>query len=764
MRTKRLILLAGLPVVGFGLWSFRHLTAQDGQPLLDRFRQVDVSADQRITPSELTDATLFGKLDADGSGEVTLEEARAAYRSGVLTREMIEGSSAPKPTPDPGPQPQSSLATASLKQTAKKLRPADHGVGQLMPDYPFRDLKGNEHHLRGFEQADAVVISMTSTSCPLSRKYLPTLADLSKEFAGRKVQFIAVNCIPTDRPEDQQKAAAELDASALYVNDDQEALARHLGAVSTTDVLVLDRSGVVVYHGAIDDQYGIGYSLDAPKQTLLKDALTAVLEGKPVAIAATKAPGCVLDLEPREVEQNSITWHNRVSRIVIQNCLECHREGGVGPFSLATREEVIAHAAMIQQVVDNRTMPPWFAAPSADGHSVWGNDRSLADADRHDLLTWLAGDRPEGDPADTAKLPEFAGEWSLGQPDYIVQIPKPIPIKASGTMPYQFVVAETDLPEDRWIQGYEILPTDRSVVHHVIVNVHEPGAGRIFDREEGVGGYWAAYVPGNPGQIYPEGFARKLPAGARISFQIHYTPSGTATNEQLRIGLHFAKKDPQYVVTTIPLADRDLNIPPHASDHVESLTRPVPTDVPVLAYMAHMHMRGKSFRFDVETPDGKKETLLDIPRYDFNWQLRYDYAEPKIIPKGSRFTVTAVFDNSAENPANPDPNKTVHWGQQTFEEMMIGYVETYVPVGESNRTRRNMAAAGAADALFETLDADGDGLLSKEEAQKAADRAPRLKDRPELLERLFDRMDSDGDGKLSKDDFGKLREQLGRKQ
>lgn len=197
---------------------------------------------------------------------------------------------------------------------------------------------------------------------------------------------------------------------------------------------------------------------------------------------------------------------------------------------------------------------------------------------------------------------------------------------------------------------------------------------------------------------------------------------------------------------------------------MESLSRPVPTDIPVLAYMAHMHVRGKAFRFDVETPDGKKETLLDIPHYDFNWQLRYDYAEPKMIPKGSRFTVTAVFDNSADNPANPDPNKTVHWGQQTFDEMMIGYVETYLPVGETPRARRNLAAAGAGEMLFDTLDTDGDGLLTKEEAKQAADRAPRLKDRPEILERLFDRMDEDKDGKLSKDDFGRLREQLGRKQ
>ena len=280
----------------------------------------------------------------------------------------------------------------------------------------------------------------------------------------------------------------------------------------------------------------------------------------------------------------------------------------------------------------------------------------------------------------------------------MIQIPEPIEIKATGTMPYQFVKTETTLEKDKWVQGYEILPSDRSVVHHVLVNVHEKGAGRVRDREEGIGGYWAAYVPGNGGQMYPDGFAKKLPAGATVSFQIHYTPSGVATQEQLKMGLIFAKSEPQYVVTTIPLADPDLNIPPHAANHVETITRPVPTDISVMAYMAHMHVRGKSFNFELTTPDGKTETLLDIPRYDFNWQLRYDYLEPKVIPKGSRVKVTAVFDNSESNPANPDPAKTVHWGPQTDEEMLIGYVETFSPVG-APKPAMGSRAGGAGGAV-----------------------------------------------------------------
>jgi hypothetical protein len=312
-------------------------------------------------------------------------------------------------------------------------------------------------------------------------------------------------------------------------------------------------------------------------------------------------------------------------------------------------------------------------------HTPWANDRSLSARDKADLLSWLQSNRPEGDPKDAPVKRVFSNEWNIGTPDFVVQIPKPIAVKAEGTMPYQFALAQTTLTEDRWVQGYEIMPTDRGVVHHVIVQVHEKGKN-IRDRAEGSDGYWAVYVPGNTSHMYPDGYARKLPAGATVSFQIHYTPNGKATEDQIKMGLVFAKTPPRYTIQTVALSDRDLNIPAGAANHVETTQKTLTYDVNVTALMAHMHVRGKSFKYEITYPGGKTETLLDIPRYDFNWQLRYDYATPKVFPRGSTVKVTAVFDNSADNPANPDPGKLVKWGPQTFEEMMIGFFETYVPV------------------------------------------------------------------------------------
>jgi hypothetical protein len=337
---------------------------------------------------------------------------------------------------------------------------------------------------------------------------------------------------------------------------------------------------------------------------------------------------------------------------------------------------------MIKKQLARGAMPPWFASPEQSGAQAFANDRSLPAADKATLLAWLNSDRPQGDPAEAPRARVFSEGWIIGQPDAVFQLPQPMQIRAEGTMPYQRQVVETSFAEDRWVQAYEILPTAREVVHHVIVKVHDKGA-TVSDRDEGSDGFFAAYVPGNSWRVLPDGFAKRLPAGAKISFQIHYTPNGKATQDQLKIGFIFSKTPPQNEVHVVGVAQPRLNIPPGEANHVEVKEQNVPFNMNVTAYMAHMHVRGKAFKYELITPDGKTETLLDIPRYDFNWQLQYDYAQPKFFPRGSTLKITAVFDNSAGNPANPDPSKTVHWGPQTSDEMMIGYIEHYTPIANA---------------------------------------------------------------------------------
>jgi len=236
------------------------------------------------------------------------------------------------------------------------------------------------------------------------------------------------------------------------------------------------------------------------------------------------------------------------------------------------------------------------------------------------------------------------------------------------------------------VQAIEVQPTAREVVHHVLIFARAPGPKTGRGDDDGVNGFFAAYVPGNNSVVYPDGFAKPLPAGTRLHFQIHYTPNGTATRDQVRLGLIYAKEEPQHIVQTAGIADLRLNIPPGAEHHPETSSIPVPRDVRLLGLFPHMHVRGSAFRYEVLLPDGNARTLLEVPHYDFNWQLGYRFAEPPLIPAGSKVRATGWYDNSSKNPANPDPAKTVKWGPQTYDEMMIGYVEFYLPQGDAKPT------------------------------------------------------------------------------
>ena len=649
-------------------------------PLDKVFAYLDKNKDDKLDADELPQPDQLKKLDTNQDGTVTLAEARSIIGDTVSRRHLGTSFTLPEETPTPAEDP------VTLTEQPQILKGSEHLIGRLIPNLPLKDLAGTPITLGG----KTTVIALFSATCPISRKLGPELARLQNDCAAQNITFLLANVFPTEEATEIPTFLTTHQLTAPVIADQDKTLQSALAATTTTEAFILDSTRTLLYRGAINDQYGLGYTKDTPTRTYLRDALTALALNRPIKYTATTAPGCALDLPaPANVATTPITYHNQVARILQANCVECHRKDGLGPFSLETLADAIEHAPMIRKQIDRGAMPPWFAAPTPAGHtSPWANDRSLSPQDKADLLAWIASDRPAGNPADAPLPRTFADEWTLGQPDHIVQLPKPIKIKAEGTMPYQFVVAETTLTEDKWVQGYEILPTDRSVVHHVIVNVHEKGKGRILDRDEGTNGYWAAYVPGNSNKMYPPGYARKLPAGARVSFQIHYTPNGTATTDQLRMGLIFAKEPPRYAVNTLMLAQHRLNIPPGEANHIETASKKLPIDVHVMGYVAHMHVRGKAFKYEVTYPDGKNETLLDIPRYDFNWQLRYDHKTPLTIPKGSTVKVTAVFDNSPNNPANPDPTKTVRWGQQTFDEMMIGYFETYTPLPQKTLTAR----------------------------------------------------------------------------
>lgn len=576
------------------------------------------------------------------------------------------------------------LLTGALPQALARTsgptveKAGDLGVGRMVADQACTDLAGRPLRLSALSGPNGLVIAMSSATCPISKRYLPSLGALEKDLTARGVGLLIVNAMTGEKPEDIRAQLKEAGLTAPYCHDEDGVLAKALGARTTAEVFLLDEQRTLRYRGALDDQYGADYSREKPTRRYLAAALDDLLARRPIAVGATSAPGCELALKPGVGPASAVTYHRDIARILQQNCVRCHHDRGIAPFPLDDLASVKDHAKTIRRVLTEGTMPPWFAAPPKAGEPTpWANDCSLGAKDKADLLAWIESkDRPIGDPTEAPTRLKFDDEWTIGQPDAIIPLSKAYAIKATGVMPYQTDVVTTGFAEDKWVQAYEILPTARDVVHHVIVRAHPPGAKITGGGAES---YWAIYVPGNSARIYDEGVARKLPAGSRLSFQIHYTPSGKAVEERMRLGLVFAKEPPRLEMRTVGVAKPTLKIPPNIADHVETKTQRVPVDLTVTSLLAHMHVRGKAFRFDLIHADGREELLLDIPHYDFNWQLRYDFKEPKVFPKGSSLRITAAYDNSAGNRANPDPSKTVRWGQQTYDEMMIGYVEYVTP-------------------------------------------------------------------------------------
>jgi hypothetical protein len=660
----------------------------DAESLRQRFKQLDKNGDGKITTEEVPMSPFFKQRDKNGDGAITLAELMAdldgADKAPVTARITPNAKEVPGTIIE---KPRTKSLGSRWRQGPQPANANQLGVGRLAPDVAFSDLAGKSYQLSKLPVEQCFVFAMTSTSCPLSKKYLPTLATLASTYSGRGITWILVNPIPADRDEDMQRAAATLGENAIYIRDGDCVLAKALGALTTTDVVVLDRSRTILFHGAVDDQYGFGYAVDQPRRNYLSDALDAILDNKPLPIAATQSPGCALDLGEEAAEPVDITFHNRVSRIVQANCVECHRDGGVGPFSLVSYEDVAGHAGMIKQVLELGTMPPWFAAPATDasGQSVpspWANDRSLSDSDKSDLIAWIDGGKQLGSLRDAVQPHAFNSGWLIGKPDAIFEFPHAVPVKATGMMPYENVVVETNLDSDKWIQAIEVQPGDRSVVHHMLIYLLAPGRDSVSLKEEAEdekNGFWAIYVPGNATLVYREGFAKLLPQGVKLRCQVHYAPSGMATTDQSRIGVVFAKQPPEHEVRVVGIGNAKMAIPPGAENHREEGTLKLPFDIEILSFLPHMHLRSKSCQYRVVAPKGDTRTLLDIPRYDFEWQLLYRYREPQKVSRGDLLKFTGWFDNSKNNPANPDPTVTVRWGKQLNDEMHLGYVEYFVP-------------------------------------------------------------------------------------
>jgi len=389
------------------------------------------------------------------------------------------------------------------------------------------------------------------------------------------------------------------------------------------------------------------------------------------------------------------TFYKDVLPILQQHCQSCHRPGQIGPMPLMTYPQARGKAKAIEQMVRSRKMPPWFADPRY-GH--FSNDPSLKADEIQTITNWANAGAPAGDPHDAPPLKGWIEGWNIRQLDRVIQMPKPVAIPARGDIEYTYEIVPAAFTEDTWVQMSEIRPSSRSHVHHAVVYIRPPDSKWLRNAPEGApftastlgdphlqhDAHWTdsdmllVYAPGSSPDVWPDGMAKFVPAGSDLVFQMHYTTNGHPDRDQTSIGLVFSKQLPAQRVITLQLTNDHFAIPPETDNYRVESWGTLPNDATLLSFFPHMHLRGKRFEYNIVHDAGHIETLLRV-NYDFYWQLSYRLAQPLPVKAGTRLQAVGWFDNSSRNPHNPDPHATVTWGDQTYEEMMVGFFDIAVP-------------------------------------------------------------------------------------
>jgi peroxiredoxin len=552
-----------------------------------------------------------------------------------------------------------------------------------IPDFELLDPSGASVRLsvHGFNRP--VVLVFLGTECPLANLYAPRLAELARRVELSGVRFLAIDPVPQDGSAALARFTREHRLPFPIVKDPDGRVAARCGATRTPQVILLDAARHVQYRGRIDDQYEPGgKNRGKPSRRDLAEAINELVADKPVSVPCTMVFGCLIPT-PQPVQVGPVqagavvSFHRDIAPIIQSRCQACHRTGEVAPFALATYADARHWGPMMVEVTANGTMPPWHANPEF-GH--FRNERRLTTEQKKIIADWVDTGCPEGNPADAPPPIQWRDGWQIGTPDLVLKMPRPFQVPAEGVIEYQHVIVDPGARTDLWVSAIEVRPGNRRVLHHCNVYLQPPDADDPTQTFETVGPLGsdsvAAYAPGTGPTRYPPGMAKVIPAGWKLHLGLHYTPIGTPASDQTEIGLQFVElHEVRRQVVTKLIEDKQLRIPAGAPAHRIDHTLRLETNCVLVSLFPHLHFRGKAFRYVAEYPDGSTDVLLDVPAYDFNWQHRYELAEPKPLAAGTVVRCIAVYDNSAANPANPDPTAEVPYGQQVWDEMFYAAFE-----------------------------------------------------------------------------------------
>ena len=615
------------------------------------------------------------------------------------------------------------------------------GHATPVDNFTLLDHRGDAHQLHYYSDASAIVLIVQGNGCPIVRNALPDYRAVSDAYAERGVRFLMINSNLQDGRESIAREADEWNIPYPILVDETQLVGESLGLTRTAEVLVIDPDGwELVYRGAVNDRLTYERQKAAASEHYLRDALDAVLAGEVAAIEDQGAKGCLINLPGNQADHTQVSYSDTIAPLLKENCTECHRQGGIAPWAMTEYAMVRGFAPMIREVIRTKRMPPWHADPHV---GTWRNDRSLSVAERQTLVHWIEAGAPRGagpDPLVDAVPP--APEWPLGEPDLIVDIP-PFEVAASGIIEYKFPVVRNPLDRDVWVRAMAIGPGVTEVVHHVLVGTTDAGREVKYSDESLMNNYLGGYAPGSGPQVMPEGTGVFIPRGGAFLFQLHYTPYGKKVIDRSRMALYFHDEPPANFLRHSVAINPVIRIPAHARDHRESAYFEFHRDAVLYQVLPHSHYRGRSSTFALQYPDGERELILSVPNYDFNWQRGYEFVEPRRLPAGTRLLHTTVYDNSVQNPANPDPDRDVPWGLQSQDEMLYGdFVFSWVdessdrPIHDPDHTE--------AVQWVGFMDRDGNGSVHPDEVP------PSMR---EGLEKAIVEGDANADGEVNADEY-----------
>ena len=544
-------------------------------------------------------------------------------------------------------------------------------TGPAVPNFALLDT--DERNLELFRTPGrAVVLMFTGTGCPIVRKSASKFRDLRDRFEGQGVTFWLVNAYAGDSVGDVQKERFKLGLHSMtWLLDPRQSLALALGVERTAEVVAIDLADRrVIYRGAMDDQLAEGAEKPAPTERYLETALEDFLAGREIQVAKTPARGCRISYAKVAGDDEAPDYVRQVAPLLASHCVECHRPGGIGPFSMNSHRRVANYADMIEEVLLTRRMPPWDPHP---GHGTFLDGNTLTLEETQTLIRWARAGAPRGDGEDPLAAPLAPlPEWRLGEPQAVLRLPEPQRIPATGVVEYRYVKVPNPFTNDVWLKALDIKPGNPKVVHHVILYAKWPGAP---DTGNDNGAFMIGWAPGASALSYPSDVAKRLPRGAELTLELHYTTCGTEETDESEVALYLAEGPRPRAAETRQAIELSLLIPPGDAEARHTATYAFEKPATLYGLFPHMHLRGKWMRYELLLPDGTRETLLHVPRYDFKWQHSYYLKEPRRVPAGSWLLVSGAFDNSPLNPDNPDPKRHVTFGRQSWDEMFIGFFE-----------------------------------------------------------------------------------------